>query len=90
VKRLRAIEEFFVSEFESVDYFSDMSLVPDPNPYFDYLRSKCPVQHVTPSGVMAVTGPFPPLPFTPEGDDISAQLEEHRAVIPMAEHVRHD
>jgi cytochrome P450 len=97
-----------VSDFESVDYFSDMSLVPDPYPYFDYLRSKCPVQHATPYGVLAVTGhrealaaykdvamsscvavagPFPPLPFTPEGDDISAQIDEHRAAIPMAEHV---
>jgi cytochrome P450 len=97
-----------VSDFESVDYFTDPSLVPDPYPYFDYLRSKCPVQRATPYGVMAVTGhqealaaykdgalsscvavagPFPPLPFTPEGDDIGAQIEEHRAAIPMAEHV---
>jgi cytochrome P450 len=97
-----------VSEFDSVDYFSDMSLVPDPYPYFDYLRSKCPVQNATPYGVLAVTGhqealaaykniafsscvavagPFPPLPFTPEGDDIGAQIEQHRAAIPMAEHV---
>jgi cytochrome P450 len=97
-----------VNDFESVDYFTDPSLVPDPYPYFDYLRSKCPVRTATPYGVMAVTGhqealaaykdpafsscvavagPFPPLPFTPEGDDIGAQIEEHRAAIPMAEHV---
>jgi cytochrome P450 len=97
-----------VSEFESVDYFTDMSLVPDPHPYFDYLRSKCPVQQATPYNVVAVTGhsealaayrdpamsscvavagPFPPLPFTPQGDDISAQIDQHRAAIPMAEHV---
>jgi cytochrome P450 len=97
-----------VNDFESVDYFTDPSLVPDPYSYFDYLRSKCPVRRATPYGVMAVTGhqealaaykdpalsscvavagPFPPLPFTPEGDDIGAQIEEHRAAIPMAEHV---
>ena len=97
-----------MSDYESVDYFTDMSLVPDPYPYFDHLRAKCPVQQATPYGVVAVTGhqealaaykdpamsscvavagPFPPLPFTPEGDDISAQIEEHRATIPMAEHV---
>src|SRR5262245_44096622 len=97
-----------MSDFETVDYFTDLSLVPDPYPYFDYLRSKCPVQRATPYGVMAVTGhqealaaykdvafsscvavagPFPPLPFTPEGDDISAQIEEHRAAIPTAAHV---
>ena len=97
-----------MTDFDSVDYFTDMSLVPDPYPYYDHLRSKCPVQQATPYGVVAVTGhaealaaykdpamsscvavagPFPPLPFTPEGDDISAQIEEHRSAIPMAEHV---
>lgn len=95
-------------DFEAVDYFFDPSLVPDPYPYFDYLRSKCPVRPATPHGVVAVTGhaealaaykdpamsscvavagPFPPLPFTPEGDDITAQIDAHRAEIPMAEHV---
>ncbi|MGC2654594.1 MAG: cytochrome P450 [Mycobacterium sp.] len=97
-----------MSDFESVDYFTDQSLVPDPYPYFDYLRSQCPVRPATPHGIVAVTGhsealaaykdpafsscvavagPFPSLPFTPEGDDISAQIAEHRAMIPMAEHV---
>jgi cytochrome P450 len=96
------------TDFETVDYFFDQSLVPDPYPYYDYLRSQCPVRPATPHGVLAVTGhaealaaykdpamsscvavagPFPPLPFTPEGDDISAQIEAHRAEIPMAEHV---
>ncbi|MDT5077181.1 MAG: hypothetical protein QOJ80_1818 [Mycobacterium sp.] len=95
-------------DFEAVDYFFDQSLVPDPYPYYDYLRSQCPVRPATPHGVVAVTGhaealaaykdpvmsscvavagPFPPLPFTPEGDDIGAQIDEHRAEIPMAEHV---
>jgi cytochrome P450 len=95
-------------DYESVDYFFDQSLVPDPYPYYDYLRSQCPVRPATPHGVVAITGhaealaaykdpamsscvavagPFPPLPFTPEGDDITAQIEAHRAEIPMAEHV---
>ncbi|TGD73406.1 cytochrome P450 [Mangrovimicrobium sediminis] len=30
------------------------------------------------SAANAVTGPFPPLPFTPEGDDITEQLAAHR------------
>jgi cytochrome P450 len=97
-----------MSDFESVDYFFDQSLVADPYPYYDYLRSQCPVRPATPHGVVAITGhaealaaykdpalsscvavagPFPPLPFTPEGDDISAQIAEHREAIPMAEHV---
>ena len=96
------------TDYETVDYFFDPSLVPDPYPYYDYLREQCPVRPATPHGVVAITGhaealavykdpafsscvavagPFPPLPFTPEGDDISAQIEEHRAAIPMAEHV---
>jgi cytochrome P450 len=45
-----------VTDFDSVDYFSDQSLVPNPYPYFDHLRSKCPVSRETPYGVMAVTG----------------------------------
>jgi cytochrome P450 len=97
-----------VTDFETVDYFFDQSLVPDPYPYYDHLRAQCPVRKATPHGVVAVTGhaealaaykdpamsscvavagPFPPLPFTPEGDDISAQIEAHRSEIPMAEHV---
>lgn len=97
-----------MSDYEAVDYFTDQSLIPDPYPYFDYLRSQCPVHPATPHGVLAVTGhsealaaykdpafsscvavagPFPPLPFTPEGHDISAQIAEHRSAIPMAEHI---
>src|SRR5690349_2984798 len=45
-----------VSDFDAVDFFSDQSLVPDPYPYFDYLRSKCPVSRESRYGVMAVTG----------------------------------
>jgi cytochrome P450 len=97
-----------VTEFESVDFFTDPSLIPDPYPYFDYLRGQCPVLPGGPNGVITVTGhaealaaykdpalssanavvgPFAPLPFEPEGDDISALLEQHRAQIPMSEHV---
>jgi cytochrome P450 len=97
-----------VTEFESVDYFTDPSVVPDPYPYFDYLRSKCPVSREPHQGVLAVTGhqealavykdpafsacvsvvgPFAGLPFEPKGDDISALLEQHRAHIPMSEHI---
>lgn len=35
------------------------------------------------SAINAVTGPFPPLPFVPEGDDITAQIEAHRPNMPM-------
>ena len=43
-------------DFETVDFFTDESLVPDPYPYFDHLRSKCPVTQATPFNVLAVTG----------------------------------
>ncbi|MFZ3269423.1 MAG: cytochrome P450 [Mycobacterium sp.] len=97
-----------MSDFEKIDYFFDPSLVPDPYPYFDYLRSQCPVRPATPHGVVAVTGhsealaaykdsafsscvavagPFPPLPFTPDGDDIGDLIDAHRSKIPMSEHV---
>ncbi len=45
-----------MTDFDSVDFFSDQSLVPNPYPYFDHLRSKCPVSRESPYGVMAVTG----------------------------------
>src|SRR6185436_16860769 len=96
-------------DYDSVDYFTDPSLVPDPHPYFDHLRTKDPVCCPINNGVLAVTGweaantvykdtesysscvavmgPFTPIPFVPEGDDICAQLEEHRTEIPMFEHM---
>src|SRR4029079_8291353 len=44
------------TDYDSVDYFTDPSLVPDPHPYFDYLRAEnrvsCPINN----GVLAVTG----------------------------------
>jgi cytochrome P450 len=97
------------TEFDTVDYFTDQSLVPDPHPYFDHLRSKCPVVREPNYGVLAITGydeanavlkdtdtfssciavggPFPPLPFTPEGDDISDLIAEHRSQLPLFEHM---
>ncbi|HYB82886.1 MAG TPA: cytochrome P450 [Mycobacterium sp.] len=98
-----------MTNFDSIDFFTDPSLIPDPHPYFDYLRSQNPVLRLPHHGVIAVTGydeatevykdtdtfsnivalggPFPPLPFQPEGDDISAQIEQHRSYFPMNEHM---
>jgi cytochrome P450 len=97
-----------VTDFETVDFFTDESLVPDPYPYFDYLRSKCPVAAASPFNVLAVTGyeealavykdpafssvvsvagPFSGLPFGPGGDDVSELIEQHRAQVPMSEHI---
>lgn len=45
-----------MTDFESVDFFTDHSLVCDPYPYFDHLRSKCPVTPASPFNVLAVTG----------------------------------
>jgi cytochrome P450 len=49
-------QERIVTDFETVDFFADQSLIPDPYPYFDDLRSKCPVLDQPHQGVMAVTG----------------------------------
>jgi cytochrome P450 len=98
-----------MTSFESIDFFTDQSLVPDPHPYFDYLRSQNPVLRLPHHGVVAITGyeeatevyknpetfsnivalggPFPPLPFQPDGDDIGAQIDEHRSYFPMNEHM---
>lgn len=39
------------------------------------------------SAVNAIGGPFPPLPFMPEGDDITDQIEAHRHEFPIFEHM---
>ncbi|MCZ4549223.1 cytochrome P450 [Gordonia rubripertincta] len=39
------------------------------------------------SAVNAIGGPFPPLPFEPEGDDITEQINAHRHLFPIAEHM---
>ena len=38
VTRSRAVR----TDFESVDFFRDDTFIPDPYPYFDYLREQCP------------------------------------------------
>jgi cytochrome P450 len=45
-----------VTDFDTIDFFTDPSLVPDPHPYFDYLRAKGPVVRESLHGVVAVTG----------------------------------
>ena len=45
-----------MTDYESTDFFTDQSLVSDPYPYFDHLRSKCPVHAQPHQGVVAVTG----------------------------------
>lgn len=41
--------------FDSLDFLTDASRLEDPTPYYDYLR-ECPVRHVPPHGIAAVTG----------------------------------
>jgi cytochrome P450 len=43
-------------DYDAVDFFTDESLVHDPYPYYEHLRSKCPVVPIAQYGVVAVTG----------------------------------
>src|SRR3990167_9547578 len=52
-----------MTNFETADFFTDTSLIENPFPYFEYLRSQ---------------GPIADLPFEHEGDDITEQLNAHR------------
>jgi len=45
-----------MSDYETVDFFMDESLIDDPYPYFEHLRAKCPVVGTPHYGVVAVTG----------------------------------
>jgi cytochrome P450 len=44
------------TDFEQVDFFTDGSMVEDPYPYYDYLRSHCPVLPIANHGVVAISG----------------------------------
>ena len=45
-----------MSKYDSVDFFTDPSLIEDPHPYFEHLRAKCPVTATPHYGVVAVSG----------------------------------
>ncbi len=45
-----------MGDWTTIDFFSDRSLVEDPYPYFEELRSACPVLPLPHLGVVAVTG----------------------------------
>ncbi len=45
-----------MSDYDSVNFFRDQSLVADPYPYFDHLRSQCPVWREPHHDVLMVTG----------------------------------
>ncbi|MHB8465977.1 MAG: cytochrome P450 [Acidimicrobiales bacterium] len=45
-----------MSDWTTIDFFTDESLVEDPYPYFDELRSACPVLPLPHLGVVAVSG----------------------------------
>jgi cytochrome P450 len=98
-----------MSELDAIDFFTDLSVINDPAPYFNHLRSKCPVlrepyhgalmitgyeealevfrDRETFSSCVSVTGPIPPLPFTPQGDDISEQISQHQPEMPWSAHL---
>lgn len=45
-----------MTDFDSVDFFTDQSVVSDPQPYYDHLRSQCSIAREPHHGVMVVTG----------------------------------
>lgn len=45
-----------MTDFDTIDFFTDQTLVPDPHPYFDHLRAKGPVTPLGVYDVVAVTG----------------------------------
>ena len=45
-----------MTELEKLDFFSDQSLVADPYPYMEAMRSGCPVRREPHQNVMVVTG----------------------------------
>ncbi len=58
-------------DWRTIDFFSDKDLNEDPYPYFDELRSVCPVVRL-PNGVVAVTGFDEASEVYLDGDDFSS------------------
>src|SRR3954454_18885492 len=50
------VEGSSVSDWQTIDFFNDQSLVDDPYPYFEDVREACPVLPLPHLGVVAVTG----------------------------------
>jgi cytochrome P450 len=89
-----------MSGLETLDWYTDPSLVPDPFPYYEACRAQGPVFREPHHGVFVVTGyeeickvyrevelfssansssgPFPPLPGAPYGDDVSELIDQFR------------
>jgi cytochrome P450 len=44
------------ADYDAIDFFRGEELVADPYPYFDWLRSQCPVRQETSQGVYMITG----------------------------------
>lgn len=61
-----------MSSFDTVDYFSDTSLVNNPHPYFEYLRSKGPAVVLPHQPVVAVVGYEEALAVLHDTDHFSA------------------
>jgi cytochrome P450 family 150 subfamily A5 len=45
-----------VTDFDAVDFFRGKELIEDPYPYYEHLRSKCPVHREPHHGVVMITG----------------------------------
>ncbi|MBV9486477.1 MAG: cytochrome P450, partial [Frankiaceae bacterium] len=43
-------------DFDAVDFFRGDELIPDPYPYFQHLRDRCPVTRESHHDVVMVTG----------------------------------
>ena len=43
-------------DFAKLDYFNDYATIPDPHPYYEYLRAQGPVTMMATQNVLAVTG----------------------------------
>lgn len=91
-----------MDNFATANMFTDLSLVHNPHPYFEYLRGLGGAVRLPQNGVVATVGydetlsvmrdddrfsavnatvgPMT-LPFIPDGNDITAQIEQHRGEI---------
>jgi cytochrome P450 len=66
------IQEELMTDFDMIDYYTDPSILDDPSPYFEHLRSKCPVAQLPNRDVFAVTGYQELLEVLKDGEHFSS------------------
>ena len=72
-----------MSKFEKIDFYSDLSLIDDPYPFFRYIWSKGPVVELPTYGVIAVLGHQEAIDVLKNAEDFSSVVSATGPIPPI-------